>query len=94
MKDKARVNGEAHATGRTRKYVAVLVALAVLLVGVLGVNAFQKPQGRGELAFDTENVDVGNVPLGRTVTQHFVMRNIGDGPVTITKSSDFVLQGC
>ncbi len=80
--------------GLTLKFIAAFVALALLLLGVLGVNALQKPQGRGELAFDTENVDVGKVPLGQTVTQHFVMRNIGDGPVTITKTSDVVLEGC
>ena len=80
--------------GQTPKFVVVLVALAVLLLGVLGVSALQKPQARGELAFDVENVDAGNVPLGKQVVQRFVMRNIGDGPVTITNKNVSALEGC
>lgn len=94
MKGQTRVKGKARMKGRTPKFVAVLIVLAVLLLGVFGVNALQKPQGHGELAFDTENVDVGKVPLGQTVTQHFVMRNIGDGPVTITNKNVSALEGC
>ena len=94
MKGRTRVKGKTRMKGHIPKFVAVLVALAVLLLGALGVNALQKPQGHGELAFDTENVDAGKVPLGQTVTQHFVMRNIGDGPVTITGSNVTALQGC
>lgn len=94
VQGRTRVAGKSRMRGRTPKFVAVLVALAVLLLGAFAVYTLQKPQGHGELAFDTENVDVGKVPLGQTVTQHFVMRNIGDGPVTITKATDNVLQGC
>ena len=66
----------------------------MVLVAICAVSTWRRPQRPGELAFDVENVGVGKVPLGQTVVQRFAMRNVGDGPVTITKKIAAAVEGC
>jgi hypothetical protein len=78
----------------TPRFAIVILALIAMLVAIVAVSAVQKSQRSGELAFEVETVDVGNVPLGQTVVQRYNMRNVGDKPVTITKKVAAALEGC
>lgn len=78
----------------TSKFAIVIVSLLAILAAIFAVSALQRPQNPGELAFASESVDVGRVPLGQAVVQRFEMRNVGDQPVTITKKVAAALEGC
>lgn len=46
------------------------------------------------IAFDTESVDLGKVPLDREVPAAFHFRNLGNAPLTVEGLSIKELEGC
>ncbi len=80
--------------GESSKLAVVIVSMAAILIAIIAISALQKPSRPGELAFSVENADAGTVPLGQAVVQRYQMRNVGEGPVTITKKQAAALEGC
>jgi hypothetical protein len=51
--------------------------------------------GSPSLKADQEKVDLGDVPLGKTVQASFVLTNVGDKPLSFTEEPYIeVLEGC
>lgn len=76
----------------------MLVGVAALLF--ILANATKPPAevevtGRPSLKVDQEQVDLGDVHLGRTVRASFVLTNVGDQPLRLTRSPyTEVVEGC
>ncbi len=74
--------------------VAALLLVLVLLAAQqgLGIGSASRP---GELAFSTETIDMGQVPLDQTVSYRYEMQNVGDKPVTIVGTPQVrAVEGC
>lgn len=86
------------------KYLLPLAAAAILLALGLGLyfypslaNSSQTVQGANGAHFqaNTEKIDLGDEPLGKTVNATFDIRNTGDGSLTLTVPQiASVLEGC
>jgi len=76
------------------------VALIVVALVAGGNNpsaATTKPQVSGgpALQVDQEKIDLGDVPLGQTVSAKFVISNVGDQPLRFTQKPYIqVAAGC
>jgi hypothetical protein len=72
-----------------------MVLLGLILAGVLVAPNLLADDREGELVFEQESVDLGQVPLDTLVPYRFVMRNVGGKPVTIAPRGKItVLEGC
>lgn len=74
-------------------------AIALLLLGLifagLLVPGMLRGQRDGELVFERESVDLGQVPLDVRVPFRFNMRNAGSSPVNIVgKVNVKAVEGC
>lgn len=82
--------------------VIVLIAGGLLLLGLVAVaiwNSVAGTQGIGggkpSLSVDTEKIDLGDVPLGQTVSAAFTLTNTGDAPLTFSRAPYIqVAAGC
>ena len=81
--------------------VIVLIAGCLLLLGLVAVaiwNSVAGTQGTGgkpSLSVDTEKIDLGDVPLGQTVSAAFTLTNTGDAPLTFSRAPYIqVAAGC
>ena len=80
-----------------RRVTLALMVLGLLVIGLLAVSGLQvgATAKKGELAFSTENVDLGRVPLDQPAPFRFEMRNVGGKPVKITgKPQITAVEGC
>jgi hypothetical protein len=76
--------------------VAGVVLIVVALIGS-GQVSTTLPQASGKpvLQVDKEKVDLGDVPLGQTVSVSFELTNTGDQPLQFTKKPYIeVAAGC
>ncbi len=86
--------------GRHWPLLAALAGAGLLLAGALLARsrATQVPiqiQGAPRLQADPASVDLGNVPLGRTVAVRFELANIGDQPLSFAQAPFVeVVEGC
>jgi len=72
----------------------VLVLLAAL-AALGGRKAAVEVTGQPRLKVDRETVDLGDVPLGRTVEAAFDLTNVGDQPLRLTRPPTIeVIEGC
>jgi hypothetical protein len=72
----------------------LLFAAALVLIGGGGKAAIEVT-GQPRLKVDREVVDLGDVPLGRTVEAAFVLTNVGDEPLRVTDPPYAeVVEGC
>ena len=92
-----------HATGPSRWIIGLLLAVALLLVaaaayalsGSGGNPAAVEVSGAPRLRVDRELVDLGDIPLGRTVQVDFRLTNVGDQPLRFTETPYIeVVEGC
>ncbi len=80
--------------------VAALAGAGLLLAGFLLARprTSQVPlqvQGAPSLQADPASVDLGDVPLGRTVAVRFQLANVGDEPLELTQAPYIeVVEGC
>ena len=74
----------------------VLLAAALLLFGDKPPSrAAIEVSGQPRLRVDRELVDLGDVPLGRTVEVTFLLTNVGDQPLRVTDAPYAeVIEGC
>ncbi len=105
--DRARERSAArkkYASTRGRKGIrweipALIIGTIAVLAGVfflanpsfsLGSNG-----SPGHFVVNTDKIDLGNEPLGKTVHASFDVKNTGDGPLTLnTDQVATVLEGC
>lgn len=73
--------------------VIALIAGGLVLLGLVAVaiwNSVAGVQGTGggkpSLSVDTEKIDLGDVPLGQTVSAAFTLTNTGDAPLRFSKA--------
>ncbi len=72
----------------------LLGVLAILGEGRLG-RAPIEVSGQPRLRVDQEVVDLGDVRLGRTVDTSFILANVGDQPLRLTRAPIVeVVEGC
>jgi len=80
----------------------LLIAGGVLLLGLVAVAIWnsvagaQGPEGgQPSLSVDTEKIDLGDVPLGQSVSAVFKLTNTGDAPLRFSKAPYIqVAAGC
>ena len=73
----------------------VLLALWAVLGGRSGGPAKIEVTGQPRLKVDREQIDLGNIQLGRTVEASFVLTNVGDQPLQIAEAPFIeVVEGC
>jgi len=80
----------------------VIAGVALIVVALIGSGnnqsgATSKPQVRGgpALQVDQEKIDLGDVPLGETVSAKFEIANVGDQPLRFTQKPYIqVAAGC
>ncbi len=83
----------------------IVIALgALLLVGALAWNFWPRDKvssskaeitGAAALRSDKDKIDLGDVPLGKTVSASFKLTNVGDKPLHFTKEPYIqVVEGC
>ena len=85
-------------------WLPLIIVAGVALIGValMGSGNSQsaatiKPQVSGgpALQVDQEKIDLGDVPLGQTVSTQFVVSNVGDQPLRFTQKPYIqVVAGC
>lgn len=63
--------------------VLIIVGVFVLLRGSAGPSKTIEVTGKPKLAVDQEKVDLGKVPLGKTVSVAFELSNVGDKPLEL-----------
>jgi len=74
-----------------------LIGLALISGGANQSASTAKPQvaGAPALQVDQEKFDLGNVPLGQTVSVKFEIANVGDQPLRFTQKPYVeVVEGC
>jgi hypothetical protein len=82
--------------------LAAVALVAVLAVAYYAVAASAQPPTTGSAGSsgphfqaDTEMLDLGDEPLGKTVHASFDIKNTGDGPLTLNAAQvATVLEGC
>lgn len=85
---------------RTTPWLWVLIGGGLLLVAAalalaLGGGGGGSASGTPKLAVDKDEVNLGDVKLGQTVTVDFTLTNTGDGPLTFSKAPYIeVKEGC
>jgi hypothetical protein len=80
----------------------VIAGVALIVVALIGSGnnqsgATSKPQVSGgpALQVDQEKIDLGDVPLGETVSAKFEITNVGDQPLRFTQKPYIqVAAGC
>ena len=80
----------------------IIAGVALIVVALIGGGTNQsdstvKPQVSGgpALQVDQEKIDLGDVPLGETVSVKFELTNVGDQPLRFTKKPYIeVAAGC
>src|SRR5512145_3055529 len=80
----------------------ILAGLALIVVALVGggnnsAGFTVEPQvtGAPALQVDQEKIDLGNVPLGQTVSVKFDVANVGDQPLRFTQKPYItVVEGC
>lgn len=73
----------------------LLLAALSLLGGPGGRKVAIEVTGQPRLKVDRATVDLGDVPLGRTVEAAFVLTNVGDQPLRVTQPPYAeVVEGC
>jgi hypothetical protein len=83
------------------------LAVAIVVVGLLLLSnmgrdkdvvsvAQSGPERVGPLEVSATSIDLGRVPLDRWVNPTFLLRNVSEGPVTITipRAGVETLEGC
>ena len=76
---------------------AALIVVALIGSGTNQSGATSKPQVSGgpALQVDREKIDLGDVPLGQTVSAQFEITNVGDQPLRFTQKPYIqVAAGC
>ena len=72
-----------------------LVALVIVLSGALEPPTAIEVRGRPSLKVDQEQVDLGEKRLGQTASVSFLLTNVGDQPLRVTRSPYVeVVEGC
>jgi len=95
-----------HASTSRNWQPVVLIIGGVALIGLLAFAVWQsnissnpkvplEVQGSPSLKIDKQKVDLGNVPLGQTVTVVFNLANVGDKQLRFTEAPYIELvEGC
>jgi hypothetical protein len=87
----------------TNKQPILLAAggLVLLLIAFLAWRGLNQPRaavevsGQPSLNVDREHVDLGDVPLGQTVSVSFEVSNVGDQPLRFSEAPYVeVVEGC
>jgi flagellar basal body-associated protein FliL len=74
---------------------AVLIVMALISSSQAASTTAPQVSGKPVLQVDKEKVDLGDVPLGQTVSVSFELTNTGDQPLQLTKKPYIeVAAGC
>lgn len=94
-RERARKQAQRHDT-ITRMLPFVIAAAVVMFIGIAAFLVMnQTASGTPRFQVDREKIDLGNLPLDKTVRASFVVKNTGDGTLRLDiPKGATLLEGC